>query len=249
MVPRKRHTPLKQEQIQPDMCDLHMRLEILHQVPFFSGLPESAIVDINARFREKGYAPGETVYFAGDEATRIYVVASGKVKLIRHTPGGQDVVLDMLMPGEFFGSTSLLGDDVYRNTVQAQTLACVLNINADDFHDILQRYPSVAIAALDITAARLKGAFETIQQLSLNPIEHRIAAVLVKLADKFGERQADGLLIQLPLSRQDLADMTGTTPETASRVMSQFQRAGLIRTGRQWVAITDYDQLMAFSRM
>jgi CRP-like cAMP-binding protein len=78
-----------------------------------------------------------------------------------------------------------------------------------------------------------------VRQLSAHSVEHRIAFTLLKLADKFGERQDDGLLIQTPLSRDDLAEMTGTTTESASRAVSQFQKAGWIDTGRQWVKITD----------
>ena len=130
------------------------------------------------------------------------------------------------------------------DTAQAQTTTCVLTISGDDFQTILLRYPHVALAALRITAARLKDAQDMIQQLSAHSAEQRIAAMLLKLSEKVGEPQKDGVLIQMPLSRQDLADLTGTTPETASRVMSQFRQAKLIRTGRQWVSILDRQRLL-----
>jgi CRP-like cAMP-binding protein len=94
-------------------------------------------------------------------------------------------------------------------------------------------------------AERLQTAHETIRQLSAFPVERRIASVLLKLSEKLGEAHDEGLLIQVPLARQDLADMAGTTVESASRVMSQFQKQGLIRSGRQWVAITDLAGLAA----
>jgi CRP-like cAMP-binding protein len=243
MSQRKRETPLREDYIEPVQCDLHLRLDILKQVPFFAALPAEAIEEINTQFRDQGYTASETVYFVGDQAKRLYVVASGNVKLVRHSPAGQDVLLDMLTPGEFFGSLAVLGDATYQDTAQAQTPACILSIDADDFQHILETYPPVALAALNITSARLKEAHETIQQLSAYSVEQRIAAVLLKLADKLGEQQSDGLLIQMPLSRQDLAEMTGTTPETASRIMSQFKQDDLIRTGRRWISILNLDQL------
>ena len=98
---------------------------------------------------------------------------------------------------------------------------------------------------LEITAARLQAAHERVRQLSAFPVEHRIAFTLLTLAEKFGEHQKGRLLIQTPLSRDDLAEMTGTTTESASRTISQLQKAGLIETGRQWVAITDRARLEA----
>lgn len=243
MSQRKRETPLREDYIEPVQCDLHLRLDILSLVPFFAALSPQAIKEINAQFRDQGYAAGETVYFMGDKAVQLFVVASGNVKLLRHTPSGQDVLLDMLTPGEFFGSLAVLGDHTYPDTAQAQTPACVLSIGAADFQQILESYPQVALAALNITASRLQEAHETIHQLSAYSVEQRIAAVLLKLADKLGEAKDGAVLIQMPLSRQDLAEMTGTTPETASRIISQFKQDHLILTGRRWISLIDLDQL------
>jgi CRP-like cAMP-binding protein len=247
MAAMRRSTPLKTENIEPQMCTIHLRLEILRQVPFFAELSAADIAEVNELFHEEGYPGSETIYFAGDPARRLYVVAVGKVKLIRHTLSGQDVLLDILTPGEFFGSLSVLGDEEYPDTAQAQTKCCVVGIAAEAFQTILRRYPLVAVKTLDVVSQRLQAAHEMIRQLSTHSVERRIASVLLKLAEKLGEEQAEGLLIQTPLSRQELAEMTGTTTETASRVMSQLQKNGLIRTGRQWVAIADHDRLSAIA--
>jgi CRP-like cAMP-binding protein len=240
---RRKSTPVKPEDVEPQMCSVPVRLKLLSQVPFFADLSSEDVAQVNELFREEGFAGGETIYFVGDPADRLCVVAAGKVKLMRHTLSGQDVLLDILVPGEFFGSLSILGDDAYPDTAQAQTNSCVLGIAAQDFQSVLRRYPSVAILALDIVSQRLRAAHEMIRQLSAHSVERRIASVLLKLAAKVGEKREAGLLIQMPLSRQDLAEMTGTTTETASRVMSQFRKDGLIRTGRQWVVIADYDRV------
>lgn len=229
------------------MCGLDRRLEILGRVPFFAGLSPEDIAAINRRFHEHGYEPGEIIYAAGDPAGRLYVVAAGKVKLLRHSQAGKDVLLDLLIPGEFFGSLAGLGEAEYPDTARAQTTICVLGIGAEDFRSILATYPGVGLKVVDILAARLQEAHERVRQLSALPAEQRIASTLVRLAEKLGERRPEGWLIQTPLSRDDLAEMTGATPETASRVMSQLQKDGLIRTGRQWVAITDRQRLQALA--
>lgn len=221
------------------MCSVDVRLQILGRVPFFSGLKHAELEQINRLFHEHGYKPADTICFAGDPARSLFVVADGRVKLMHHSLSGKNVLIDMLQPGEFFGSLSTLGDTVYPDTAEAQTQTCILSINADDFRRIMEKYPSVVLKVVDITAARLRTAHDRIRQLSAVSVEGRIANILLLLSKKLGKSSGVGLLIESPLTRDDLAAMSGTTTETASRVMSQFQKEGLIRTGRKWVSILD----------
>jgi CRP-like cAMP-binding protein len=225
------------------MCSEDLRLRILSRVPFFAGLKQADLEQINRSFREQGYSAEEIICFAGDPAEQLFVVADGRVKLMRHSLSGRNVLLDMLTPGEFFGSLSTLGDESYPDTAEAQTQTCVLAIHANDFRRILERHPETALKVVDIMADRLRTAHERVRQLSALSAEGRIANLLLMLSKKFGKSSDVGLLIQSPLRRDDLAAMTGTTTETASRVMSQFQKDGLIRTGRKWVSIVDQDAL------
>lgn len=239
----RRKTPLQIETTESHMCSEDLRLRILSRVPFFAGLKHEEVEQINRLFRERGYSPAETICFAGDRAENLFVVADGRVKLLRHSLSGRNVLLDMLTPGEFFGSLSTLGDEVYPDTAEAQTQTCVLAIDASDFRQILETYPQVALKVVDIMAERLRTAHERVRQLSALSSEGRIANILLVLGKKFGKSSDVGLLIQSPLTRDDLAAMSGTTTETASRVMSQFQKDGLIQTGRKWVSIIDQQAL------
>jgi CRP-like cAMP-binding protein len=246
-VTNRRRIPLEPQPIAPHLCTVTRRLNILRRVPFFAGVAAEDIAAINGQFHERSYAAGETIYMAGDLAARLYVVAVGKVKVMRHTLAGQDVVLGVLAPGEFFGALSALGDAEYPDTAQALTPGCVLEIAAEDFQAILRRYPAVALAALDIVAERLRNAHAQIRQLSVEPAESRIAAALLALARKLGEQHEGALLIQAPLSREDLAAMTGASAEPVSRIMSKLRADGVIRSGRQWVAIADAERLAAIA--
>lgn len=242
-----RQTPLDREDIDQHTCSIDLRLKLLGRVPFFAPLAPAELAEVNELFREDGYRAEEYIYFTGDPATRLYVVAAGKIKLLRHSLEGKDVVLEVLGPGDLLGSLAALGDAEYADTAQAQTGVCVLGIAAEDFQRVLQRYPAVALKVLELTAARLQGAHDAIRQLSAEPVERRIAAALLKLAAKLGEQKPEGLLIQMPLSRQDIAAMTGATTETASRILSQFRKAGLIESGRQWISLKDPAALAALA--
>lgn len=239
----QRARPIEIEHIEPATCTFERRLEVLQHVPFFSALPLETIEAINSRFRARDFMPDEVVYFAGDPAAHLYVVAVGNVKLVRHSPSGQDVTLDVLAPGDFFGSLALLGDRHYPDTAQAQTPCCLLELDASDFKAILESHPSVTLKVLELVAGRLVDAHEVIHHLSASPVEARVAAALTRLAERFGEQRPEGLVIQMPLSRQDVAELTGMTTETVSRVMSRLRKQGVIDSGREWVSITDPDRL------
>ncbi len=238
-----RRTPLRIDRAEPEVCTLSRRLEVLHHTPFFAGLSHSEVNEISRLFHQRAIELGQTLYVAGEPAAHLYVVAAGKVKLMRTTTAGKNVVITVAGPGDFFGSLSTLGESRYENSAVAHTAGCVLFIGARDFEDIVGRHPAVARGALAVVAERLREMHEIVESLSAHPAEQRIATALLKLAERLGEKRGSSVLIQMPLSREDLADMTGTTRETASRILSRLRRSGLIRTGRAWVAILDPDGL------
>lgn len=240
---RRRKTPVEIELTEPNLCSKDLRLQILHGVPFFSGLRHEQIEDINQQFHEKGFSSGEYLYYSGDPAESLFIIAEGRVKLLRHTTSGKDVLLDLLIPGEFLGGLSTTSGSTYFETAQALTQVCALTISRENFRAILTRYPDVGMQVLDLLTARLEAAHDIIHRLSSQSADQRIADTLLNLAAKLGENHEVGLLIQTPLSRDELANMTATTPETVSRVISQFQRDGLINTGREWIAVTNIDAL------
>lgn len=246
-MPDKRETPLSSPSLEGHHCTVDLRLEKLGMVPFFQDLSDEQLRQVNKKFTANHYSKSETIYRQGDSSTMLRVVVAGNVKLVAHTPEGEGVLLDMLQPGDFFGNPTAGSKGVYNETAETQTSACILSIRLIDFREVMNRYPTVAVSVLDITTDRLNESRQRIRHLSTLPVTKRLAYILVTLADKFGEENQHGLLIQLPLSRKDLADMAGTSAETASRIMSRFQDDGLITSGRQWVAIKDKPELLRIS--
>ena len=240
---KRRSTPLNKSNIEAHHCTVGLRLERLRMVPFFQKLSMDELSKVEKRFGANHFAAGDAIYYQDERATMLRVVVYGAVKLVRQTLEGKEILLDMLKPGDYFGNLSASGSDTYSETAQAQTDVCILSIRMRDFRSLLDEYSGVAQAVLNITADRLKSSQKKIQHLTTLPVEERIANILVTLCDKFGEDSRHGQLLQLPLSRKDLADMAGTSTATASRIMSSFQEEGLITSGRQWVAINDSDRL------
>jgi len=240
---KRKTTPLKDHIPDGHHCSLELKSSKLGMVSFFRDLKQKDLDEIVKRFSATHYQERDEIYYQGDPAHYLRVVVEGAVKLLRYTGEGKDVVLDILNPGSYFGSLKLLGSDVYTESAVAQSDCCVLSIGLKDFREILQAYPSVGIAILEVSAEKLRSSQDQIKQLTTESVEKRIASILLTLIVKFGESKEEGTLIQLPFSRKDLADMAGTTTESASRVMSSFQKEGIIETGRQWVSIKDIKRL------
>jgi CRP-like cAMP-binding protein len=229
------------------MCGLDLRLYILRQLPFFKSLSKEQIFDINKKFVDKGYQSGDLIYVEGAVAERLFVMADGSVKLIQSSQQGKEVLLDVLTSGDFFGGLFPSSNDIYRESAYAQTPVCVISIESSEFRNILQEFPPVALSVMDIISERLRVSQEFIRLISTATADQRVAYTLIKLSEKLGEKSDVGLLIQLPLSREDIANMTALTTETVSRIMSKFQKKTLIKTGRQWVAITNLEELKDIS--
>ena len=224
-------------------CSIGLRLKILGRLPFFTDLPPSELNSINQRFTSFGFNKDEYIYFTGDPADRIYVVAEGKIKIFQPGFEKRNVLLNILLEGDLFGNLSVFGSSTYPDSAQALTSSCVLSISSQSFGQILEEFPSLVIKSLQIMEKRLIEANKRVFGISTLPVEKRITVTLLTLVEKLGKQTDHGLLIDAPISRDDLAEMTAATPETVSRVMKQFQNNGFIDSGRLWVSILNVDAL------
>jgi CRP-like cAMP-binding protein len=235
----RRTSPVTQVDVSPAHCTPVEVRRILHGTPFFRELPDDEMPAIADMFRQTHFAAGQPIYHAGDDAIRLMIVAAGMVRIVRPTMDGQDVLLDFAAPGAVFGSLAMLGDATHADDATAVTGSCILQVTPEAFRALLERYPSTAMATLAFVSNRLRDAHQTIEALSAHPVQQRVAATLIRLADRVGRERENDVLIDMPLSRQDLADMTGATIETVSRVISDLRARGVIDSGRRWVSIVD----------
>lgn len=247
MTRDRRETPLAQTCDVPHACPMPLRLDVLAHAPYFAGLSRDEIAEIDQRMVVRGYHEGETIHHVGAPAGGLFILATGRVKVTRPALDGADVLVDIITPGAMFGSIAALGESTHPDTAETLTVSCALWVSAADFRRVLRQHPHVALAVLDDVSARLEQAHETVRRLSGGTVEQRVAATLLTLADKLGEPRGDTMLLQLPLTRGDLAAMTGTTTESVSRALSAWRKAGWIETGRRWTAIVDRPALTSIA--
>lgn len=241
----ERRSPLTETCAVPHACDGAVRMRVLSKVPYFAGLTHEQLEDVDRRMGSLSWAEGDPLYLAGDPAQHLFVLAVGRVKVVQPTAGGQEVVVDLAGPGDLFGALSSLGEPVHTESAWALTTVCALRIDPVAFREVLLEQPQVAVRVLDDVADRLARSRVDVGQHAVGTVRQRVATTLLRLADKLGEPRESGVgtLLQLPLSRNDLAGMTGSTPESVSRVMSRLRREGVIDSGRRWTAILDRDRL------
>ena len=218
-------------------------LQVVRTVPLFASLPEDAWEEVASRLNGLCYARDAYVFFEGDDPDFLYVIWMGRIKLVRHSMDGRDVVLDVLGPGRLVGEVAVFEGAPYSQTAQSMEEVAVIAIARRDYLDLLQRYPALSLAVINELGRRLRVVNDLVQSLAVDRVERRIARALLRLALYNGVPSRDGTMIQMRLTRQDLADMTGTTVETAIRVMSRFRKQGWITTQRGRVVIKQPDHL------
>lgn len=222
------------------------RFELLQRIPLFAALTPEQIASFADRFRVDVFAPDTFIFLEGDPADRLWVVQSGQVKIIKYSADGLENILEVILPGEMFGGAGILFP-VHPATAVAMAETTTLSLEREGYLQLARQFPDIALRIIAILGERLRAAMK-MRALSTDRVDVRVAHILLKLCDKVGEKTIEGVKINLPLSRQDLADMTGTTIETAIRIMSKFRKEGLVFTEPGgYIVVTDCDRMRTLS--
>jgi len=192
---------------------------------------------VAAAARRVGKDANQDFFRQGQEARRIFVLNRGQVKVTRATPEGHQVVVRYAGTGGLFGCVPLFGGSEYPATGTAMTPCEALAWDRQTTDRLMLRFPRVAINALALLGSELSEIRERYQELATERVERRVARALLRLVRQAGKRVEQGVLIEFPLSRQDLAELTGTTLHTVSRILSAWEDKGLIASGRRRVVI------------
>ncbi len=219
------------------------RRDILAALPVFAGLSERDWEKVSDLFSERQYQKDDYIFLEGEAPEALFIVKTGKVKVLRHSTDGKDVVLRVASIGQMLGAVATFDGGGYPGTAQAIEDCTLLLLARNDCLTLVSRYPVFALAVINDMGNRLRSSAEQIRSLAVERVEQRIARILLKLGASAGSDLPEGRVIEMPLTRQDVADMTGTTVETAIRVMSKFRRNDLIRTRRGKVVLVDLEAL------
>lgn len=200
----------------------------IRKVPIFDTLSEQDAQEISpylvaGRFRKK-----ETIFSEGDASEWLYIVSSGKVKITKISQEGKEIILELISPPDYFGGIAVVRGFPYPANAIAMEDTELYKISRKNLMSVLDRFPNLMYCMAMNIGDRIKGSHETLKSIALEKVESRIASLLLKLAEKSGEKTPGGTVINMKLTKQDIAEMVGTTVETSIRTMSKFTKAGII---------------------
>lgn len=196
----------------------------------------------------KAYEKGNVVFSEGDPSSFLYTVSSGRVKVVKLAPNGKEVILEILGEGDPLGAVVAYEGRPYPATAIAiERTLCVL-VQRKPFMDLLERHPSLVRGYLVGLTQRIVELTRRIPEVSGGRVETRLAHLFLKLAERMGRPRSDGSFIPMPLSRLELAELTGTTVETSIRIMSRWAKEGIVRTEKDGFVVVDPAALERLTR-
>ncbi len=219
-----------------------MDIHELKMIPLFSELDDKALEDISRMSVRQTYKKDNMVLIEEEIGSTMFIILRGRVKISRISDEGREVILSILVDGDFFGEMSILdGQTRSANAVTLEDSELML-IQRENFLRILRDYPQVAINLLKELAHRLRRSDEQIKSLSLQNAMGKVASTILRIADDSGIiKHGQVEISQLP-PQQDLANMAGTSRETISRVIKSLGQMGYVKKVGSKLIILDYEK-------
>lgn len=217
----------------------------LKSISVFSTLNPSELKEIIPYVQPVSFKKKDIIFSEGDPSEWFYVVAEGKIKITKLSQEGKELILEIIPPLDFFGGLAVIRGFPYPANAIAMDDAELLRISRSNILRILDRFPSLMYCVAMQLGDRMKESHEALKNIALERVESRIASLLLKLSDKTGNKTGEGVMIDMKLTKQDIAEMVGTTVETSIRTMSKLRKLGIIIEKDGRIIITNLDKLKA----
>jgi CRP-like cAMP-binding protein len=214
--------------------------ETLAGMGLFLGLPSPALAEVMACARVRHLPKDTTVFVQGEAAKRCHALIEGHARIAQSDDDGAQLVVRFIGPGEMFGTVALFTDGKYPAEAVAVVDSIEISWTEAALYDLIGRHPQIALNIVKIIGTRLREVQERLRELATQRVASRIARVLLRLAAQGGHAGSDGTTIDVPLTRKDVAEMCGATLHTASRLLTAWEKAGLITTRHQRVTIRKF---------
>lgn len=210
---------------------------LLKKSPLFIGLSESELQRVSQSARAFRLTKTGAFFKQGQVANRVFVLTHGRVKITQITPEGSQVVQRIINPGEIFGIVAGFGESHYPASSVSTGPATAWSWDKNRILSLMDEYPRIAINTAGILSKRIQELQDRLRQIATENVERRVARMVISLAAKSGIREADGILIDFQISRQDLAEMTATTLFSVSRLLNQWEKAGIVKIARKTIKL------------
>ncbi len=224
------------------------KIRYLASTPIFSGLDDEELKQLAPLVIERQLKRNTAIFHENYPAAAFYLVKRGRMKIYKMSRDGREQVLAILGEGQIFGDVPVFDGGPYPAGATTVDDAEIYLIPSNDFRQLLRRHPEIALKVIKVLGQRLRQAMELVRDLSFKQAPHRLAGLLLKLARESGSETADGTVeVDLSMSRQEIAEVVGTSRETVTRELKKLERAGIIRIDRRLVTILDRERLRSWA--
>lgn len=227
------------EEAMPDLSQAPTKLQVLRASTLLNSLTSDEIEDLAGTSHMAFADRGSLIWLNGSEVDFFGVVGVGFVKMVRSTAAGINVTTELMGPGQVFGLLGALDGSGCPQTAQAICNTWYIKINKIRFQDVYRQNTVLREHLLRRTSHRLRRSFDMFARMSTGKIEQRIAAILFLLAESYGTEVGGNIILDVPLTRQDISEMAGTTVETTIRILSAWQKSGVVETNHKQITILD----------
>lgn len=207
--------------------------------PSFAGLSGEELDAILALARSARYPKDSEVFSQDAEAGAFFLLLSGHIRVVRTSPEGHQVIARYINEGELFGIAVAMGRTTYPATAVAAVDCVALSWPNSAWPELQSRFSAFGASVFRTIGSRLQETQAQVMEMSTQQVEQRVAHALLRIVRQSGRKTEEGIEVVFPITRQDIAEMTGTTLHTVSRLLSAWEDQGIVRGGRQKVTITD----------
>ncbi|HEY3128769.1 MAG TPA: Crp/Fnr family transcriptional regulator [Acidobacteriota bacterium] len=218
--------------------------EFLRTVSLFARLEDSELDEILKVFKEQEFKKGDIILMEEDTGKYMYIVLDGRVKVSRLLPSGKEMILAFHEKGDYFGEMSLIDGGTTPATVTAMSPTSIAFVGRKEFTQVLLQHPKINFALLTMLCTRCRDAWTQIEVLTFNNADARIRTALFHLCQRKGEKTNEGIRISLHLTHKEIADMTGISRETATRVLNNLQNQNILTVETKHYIVHDPEMLM-----
>ncbi len=219
----------------------------LAAVPLFQKLTQAELVQLVHMGQRRTVAQDEFFFHQGDPADFLYLLEHGQVRMTQLSPDGEQVILRFIRAQDMFGGIAAFTFKTYPATAHALEDSTALIWDAAAVRELMRSMPQLALNVMDHAAETILQLQDRVRELQTERLERRVARALLRLAHQAGKPMENGVLIDLPLSRQDIAEMTGTNLYSVSRILSAWEKQGIIESGRERIVLRDPHQVVVIA--
>ena len=221
----------------------------LRRVPVFRDATDEDLKLLAEKSILRSIEEGEFFFLQGDPAAYFYVLIEGRAKLLQTNAAGQQVNLRTITQWQMFGALGAVRENAaYPATAQALEACTALAIDSSFLHKMLETRPYLNFGMMQLMTSYIMEMQERYRELATERVERRISLTVLRLAAQIGKRaEGESMTVELPLTRQDVAEASGTTVFTVSRVLADWERRGLVEAGRERVVIRNPHGLVQIS--